>query len=198
MELLHPSLAHACILATCTDPCLYPGEHQRDMVKFCVDDGVKPATVAFGTWHALGSEFVTLGKYKGNTLVFIPSQDIFYFASPSTLLSQECPDSTVLLGQFVIDTDSTPRVLVFDVAKLQGVSFNGMPPRERYACLQRLGGCLGSACTVQWAGECRILVSELQTGRFKVPHPIKGVMALTQAPGRMAPVSVAVPRDPAS
>lgn len=197
MELLAPSLTHACILATCTDPCLHPGEHQKDMVKFLVDDEVKPPASAFGTWRAMGSEFVTLGKYKGNTLVFIPSHDIFYFASPSTLLSQECPDSTVLLGQFVVDTDSTPRVLVFDVAKLQGVSFNDMPPRERYACLQRLGGCLGPACTVQWAGECKILTSELQSGRFKVPHPIKGVMALTQTPGRMAPVSAAVPRGPA-
>jgi hypothetical protein len=197
MELLTPSLAHACILATCTDPCLHPGEHLKDRVKFCVGDGVKaPTSPAFGTWQALGGELVTLSKYKGNTLVFIFSHDIFYFASPPALLSQECPDSTVFLGQFVIDTDSTPRVLVFDVAKLQGVSFSDMPPRERYACLQRFGGCLGSMCTLQWVGESKVLVAELQSGRFKVPHAIKGVMALTQTPGRMVPVSVAVPRGP--
>jgi hypothetical protein len=196
MELLTPSLAHACIMATCTDPCLHPGEHQKDRVEFCVSEGVKSGgvTPAFGTWLALGGEFLTLGKYKGNTLVYIPSHDTFYFAAPSALLSQECPDSTVILGQFVIDTDSTPRVLVFDVVKLHGVSFYDMPPRERYECLQRLGGCLGPVCTLQWVGECKVLATDLQSGRFKVPHPVKGVVSLTQTPGRMAPVAVAVPQ----
>ena len=219
--LLTPSLTHACILATCTDPCLHPGEHHKDRIHLNVDDdhngdvvvggsgvttknkGKKgggdaaaagggnkkkssaPPLLLFGTWLALGSEFVTIGKYKGNTLVFVPSRDTFFFASPSALLSQECPDGTVLVGQFIIDRDETPRVLVFDVAKLQGVSFNDMPPRERYACLQRLAGCLGPVCTLQWVGECRVLASELQSGRFKVPHAVKGVMALTQTPGRM-------------
>jgi hypothetical protein len=182
MELLVPSLTHACILATCTDPCLHPGEHHKDRVRFGIGAAGKK-NCGFGTWLALGGEFITIGKYKGNTLVFIPSSDTFYFASPSALLSQECPDNTVLLGQFIIDTDNTPRVLLFDVAKLQGVSFGDMPPRERYACLQRLGGCLGSICTLQWVGECKVLASELQSGRFKVPHAVKGIMALTQSPG---------------
>jgi len=197
MELLTPSLAHACIMATCTDPCLHAGEHLKDRVEFCVGEGVKLGTTpAFGTWLALGGEFVTLGKYKGNTLVYLPSHDTFYFAAPSVLLSQECPDGTVLLAQFVVDTDSTPRVLVFDVLKLQGVSFRDMPPRERYACLQRLGGCLGPVCTLQWVGECKVLTADLQSGRFKVPHPVKGVMALSLTPGRMAPVAVAVSLGP--
>jgi hypothetical protein len=197
MELLTPSLAHACIMATCTDPCLHAGEHHKDRVEFCVSEGVKLGTTpAFGTWLALGGEFVTLGKYKGNTLVYLPSHDTFYFAAPSVLLSQECPDGTVLLAQFVVDTDSTPRVLVFDVLKLQGVSFRDMPPRERYACLQRLGGCLGPVCTLQWVGECKVLTADLQSGRFKVPHPVKGVMALSLTPGRMAPVAVAVSLGP--
>jgi hypothetical protein len=197
MELLTPSLAHACIMATCTDPCLHAGEHLKDRVEFCVSEGVKLGTApAFGTWLALGGEFMTLGKYKGNTLVYLPSHDTFYFAAPSVLLSQECSDGTVLLAQFVVDTDSTPRVLVFDVLKLQGVSFRDMPPRERYACLQRLGGCLGPVCTLQWVGECKVLTADLQSGRFKVPHPVKGVMALSLTPGRMAPVAVAVSLGP--
>ena len=163
---------------------------------FSIAEGTKGIpTPAFGTWHALGSEFVTIGKYKGNTLIFIPAHDTFYFGSPLALLSQECPDSTVFVGQFVIDTDETPRVLVFDVAKVQGVSFSDMPPRERYACLQRHAGCLGSICTLQWVGECKVLTSELQSGRFKVPHAVKGVIALTQIPGRMA--SLPAPRGPA-
>jgi hypothetical protein len=191
MELLAPSLTHACILATCTDPCLHPGEHHKDRIRFSVDAGNLSSAKTpspFGTWLAMGGEFVTISKYKGNTLVFIPSHDNFYFASPPALLSQECPDSTVLLGQFVIDMDETPRVLVFDVAKLQGVSFSDMPPRERYACLQRLAGCLGPICSVQWVGECKVLTSDLKSGRFKVPHAVKGVAVLTQVPGRMMAV----------
>lgn len=193
MELLVPSLAHACILATCTDPCLHPGEHHKDRVICSVDESSSSKAVGFGTWQALGSEFITIGKYKGNTLVFVPSRDTFYFASPAALLSQECPDSTVLMGQFIIDTDDTPRVLLFDVIKLQGVSFDAMPPRERYACLQRLGRCLGSVCTVQWVGECKILASELKSGRFKVPHAVKGIMDFTQTPGRMVESSAFSP-----
>jgi hypothetical protein len=187
MELLTPSLAHACIMATCTDPCLHAGEHHKDRVEFCVSEGVKLGTTpAFGSWLAHGGEFVTLGKYRGNTLVYLPSHDTFYFAAPPALLSQECPDGTVLLGQFVIDTDSsTPRVLVFDALKLQGVSLRDMPPRERYACLQQLGGTLGGICTVQWVGECKVLGKELKSGRFKVPHAVQSVIALTAVPGRV-------------
>jgi hypothetical protein len=195
MELLTPSLTHACILATCTDPCLHPGEHHKDRVRFSLGCATKNQP-SFGTWIPLGGEFITIGKYKGNTLVFIPSSDTFYFASPQALLSQECPDNTVLIGQFIIDTDDAPRVLLFDVAKLQGVSFTDMPPRERYACLQRLAGCMGSICTLQWVGECNVLASELQSGRFKVPHAVKGIMALTPTPGLMMESStVSPPKD---
>jgi hypothetical protein len=188
--LLTPSLAHACIMATCTDPCLHPGEHHKDRLSFSVGEAAsnnksKGSVAAFGTWLALGGEFVTIGKYKGNTLLFIPSHDTFYFASPPALLSQECPDNTVLVGQFIVDMDKTPRILIFDVAKMQGVSFGDMPPRERYACLQRLAGCLGPICTLQWVGECKVLTADLQSGKFKVPHAVKGVVALTLMPGRL-------------
>ena len=196
MELLVPSLTHACILATCTDPCLHPGEHHKDRVQFSMMIHETVREQAFGTWHALGSEFITIGKYKGNTLIFIPSHDTFYFAAPSILLSQECPDNSVFMGQFIIDTDETPRVLVFDVAKLQGVSFHGMPSRERYTSLQRLFKFMGSICTLQWVGECNVLVAELQSGRFKVPHAVKGVMSLTQIPGRLVPLNAVVPKGP--
>ena len=185
MELLTPSLTHACILATCTDPCLHPGEHHKDRLQIRLNEPA-PRCPTFGTWRALGGEFITIGKYRGNTLVYISSSDTFYFASPAALLSQDCPDSTVLLGQFIIDTDETPRVLLFDVAKLQGVSFNDMPPRERYACLQKLAGCLGAICTIQWVGDCKVLDSQLQSGHFKVPHAVKGILKLTQTPGWMA------------
>jgi hypothetical protein len=184
MELLTPSLTHACIMATCTDPCLHPGEHHKDRVQFSmINQSVTEQ--AFGTWQPLGSEFITIGKYKGNTLIFIPSHDTFYFAAPSALLSQECPDNTVFMGQFIIDTDETPRVLVFDMTKLQGVSFYDMPSRERYTCLQRLVKFMGPICTLQWVGECSVLLKELQSGRFKVPHAVKGVISLTQTPGRL-------------
>jgi hypothetical protein len=58
MELLAPSLAHACILATCTDPCLHPGEHHKDRVLFCLDEAALK-TPAFGTWLALGGDSVS-------------------------------------------------------------------------------------------------------------------------------------------
>jgi len=136
---------------------------------------------------AQGAELITIGKYSnGSTLVYIPSQDTFYFASPSVILSPECPEHTIFVGQFVIDSDATPRVLIFDVAKVQGVVCAGMPVRDRYACLQqKLAQYLGPICTLQWVGECRVLAKDMGSGKFKVPHAVRGVMALQSEPGRV-------------
>ena len=187
MELLRKTHAHACVLVLCTDPCLHPGDHLKDRIQpktLPIDSG-KPQSDAFGTWLALGAEWVTIAKYDDSTLVYLPSQDSFYYASPACVLSPECPKRTVFLGQFVIDSDSTPRVLVHDLVRLQGASFADMPARERYACLQQLGGTLGGICTVQWVGECGVLGKELKSGRFKVPHTVQSVVALTTVPGRV-------------
>ena len=192
------STTHACILTLCTDPCLHPGLHLKDRLEPVVLP-VEPSpssSFTFGTWLAARAEWVTIGKYEedGATLVYVVSKDTFYYASPGCVLSKQCPSHTIFLGQFILDSaaeegdlqkTSTPRVLVHDLIRLQGVSLGDMPPRERYACLQQLSGCLGQLCTVQWAGECRVLKGELGSGRFKVPHAVRGVVALTGTPGRV-------------
>jgi hypothetical protein len=187
MELLTPSLSHACILATCTDPCLHPGDHHRFRLGSHTVKAKQHTPDAFGTWLAQGAELITIGKYSnGVTLVYIPSQDTFYFASPSVILSPECPEQTIFVGQFVIDDDATPRVLIFDVAKVQGVLCAGTPVRDRYTCLQqKLTQHLGPICTLQWVGECRVLARDMGSGKFKVPHTVCGVMALQSEPGRV-------------
>ena len=189
MDLVFHTHAHACVLALCTDPCLHPGEHLKDRVSPTVNEaqGKRPRD-AFGTWLALGAEWVTIAKYDDSTLVYLPSQDAFYYASPTCILSPDCPKRTVFLGQFVIDDDAAPRVLIHDLVRLRGTSFVDMPARERYACLQQLGEVLGPACMVQWAGECDVLGSELKSGRFKVPHAVRYVIALTAVPGKVKAV----------
>ena len=107
MDLLIPSLSHACILATCTDPCLHPGDHHRYRLASQIALSKQHAPDAFGTWLAQGGELITIGKYSNDsTLVYIPSQDTFYFASPAVIISQECPAHTIFVGQFVIDNDA--------------------------------------------------------------------------------------------
>jgi len=196
MQLAVPTLAHAAILSACGDPCLHPGDHLKDRIKPCVSEKRKKAGDAmkidtpFGTWMAKGAEWITIGKYKETTIIYLPSMDSFYFASPETMLSPACPDRTVFLTQFVVDDDSTPRILVYDLVRLRGVSCVDMHPRERYACLQQMGqGMFGPMCTLQWVGDCRVLSSELQSGKFKVPHPVKGVIALSSVPGRLEEVA---------
>ena len=115
--------------------------------------------------------------------MYLPAHDMFYYASPDVFLSEECPDKTVLLGQFVIDDDKTPRVLLFDVAKLRGVSMKDIPASERYSCLQTLQPTFGAMCALQWVGDCETLAAELKTERFKVPHPVDRIMTLGSAPG---------------
>jgi hypothetical protein len=202
MELLAPSLSHACILATCTDPCLHPGDHYRYRLSPNITTQTTSSSKqdsAFGTWLAHGAEIITIGKYSsGATLIYIPSQDTFYFASPPAVLSPECPEQTIFVGQFVIDGDATPRVLVFDVAKIQGVSCSGMPVRDRYACLQqKLATHLGPICTLQWVGECKVLANEMRSGKFKVPHTVRGVMALQSEPGKMVIVDTSCKKESA-
>lgn len=192
--------SHACILALCTDPCLHPGPHLKDRVRVTVDQH-KPKKkdeeeALFGTWLALGAEWVTIGKYDDTTtLVYLPSQDAFYYASPGCMLSPHCPAHTVFLGQFVVDSDASPRVLIHDLVRLQGASLQDLPARERYACLQQMAAHLGERCTVQWAGECRVLAGELRSGRFKVPHAVRSVIALTSVPGRVLAVADDASRD---
>lgn len=182
-------LSHACVLALCADPCLHPGPHLRDRIRFSTvahEDGAsKKLQDLFGTWVAQGAEWVSIGKYDENTLVYVVSQDAFYYASPGCILSADCPPNTVLLGQFVVDSDSTPRVLINDVSRMRGASFMDMPARERYACLQQLGKCLGPACTLQWVGDCSVLKADFSSGKFKVPHLVQSVIALTGVPGRV-------------
>ena len=204
MDLLAPSLSHACILATCTDPCLHPGDHYRYRLSPSIaTQQAAPAPSkqdpAFGTWLAHGAEIITIGKYSsGATLIYIPSQDTFYFASPPAVLSPECPEQTIFVGQFVIDGDDTPRVLVFDVAKIQGVPCAGMPVRDRYACLQqKLAAHLGPICTLQWVGECKVLSKEMGSGKFKVPHAVRGVMALQSEPGKVVIVDASISKKEA-
>lgn len=193
--------AHACILSVAADPCLFPGAHLKDRVQPQVQDAEARASKrqrappvagavdhTFGTWLAAGAEWLTIGRYDDATLVYLPSQDAFYFASPAAMLSSRCPNRTVVLGQFVVEPGETPRVLVHDVVRLQGVDFVHMPPRERYACLQQLAPHLGPACTLQWAGECAVLAADLKSGKFKVPHPVRSVIALTGVPGKVVAV----------
>ena len=181
--------AHACILAVAGDPCLHPGDHLRDRVQPSISEGGRKGDL-FGTWLAAGGEWVTIGRYEESTLVYIPSQDSFYYAAPAVMLSQRCPNHTVFIGQFIVEQNATPRVLVHDLLRMQGVSFVNMPPRERYACLQQMQGCLGPICMLQWVGDCKVLADELRSGRFKIPHEVKSVVALSSAPGKVSMVSL--------
>ena len=189
MNLLPSTHTHACVLSVCSDPCLHPGDHLKDRIQPCISESAKQrhlVSASFGTWIAKAAEWVTVGKYGAATIVYLPSQDAFYYASPASMLSAQCPDRTVFLGQFVIDNDSTPRILVYDLVRLRGVSCQDMPPRERYACLQELGNLLGSMCTLQWVGECKALSEELKAGKFKVPHEVRGVISLSHVPGKIS------------
>ena len=189
MEILTPSRAHACILSACADPCFFPGDHQKDRLRpqFKVNGSMAPPRgTTFGTWLASGSEIVTIGKYQhGVTLVYIPSRDSFYFAGPSVMLSHDCPEGSIFIGQFVVDNDQTPRILIFDLLKFRNVACTDLPAQERYGCLQQNAKNLGPLCTLQWAGDCAALAAEMRAGKFSVPHPIRGVMALGAVPGRM-------------
>ena len=187
VDILKPSLAHALILSSCAEPCLYPGEHYKDRLRPVVktESSPTPPRNAFGTWMAAGSELVTIGKYRhGVTMIFIPSRDIFYFAAPNALLSQECPEGSIFIGQFVIDNDS-PRILVFDALKLRNVSCADIPGPERYNELQRAASYFGPLCSVQWAGDLSVLLRDIKSKKFAVPHEIQGVMALGPVPGRV-------------
>jgi hypothetical protein len=166
MELLTPSLSHACILATCTDQCLHPGDHHRFRLGFHTTIAKQHSTEAFGTWLAQGAELITIGKYHIG--VHSVSGHVVFRLTVGHAVPR-VSSTHYFIGQFVIDNDNktpvTPRVLIFDVAKVQGVLCSGKPVHDRCGCLQqKLVQHLGPICTLQWVGECRVLSRDMGSG----------------------------------
>lgn len=165
------SRVHAFLTAACAEPSYYPGLHLKNRVR-CLRE--RQGT-GFGTWRTQGP-VITIGKYGRSTLVYVPEIDTFYVAGPGIALSEDFPDKTVVVGQYAVDNEKHPRVLVFDLAYLHGRDvLSDVPGHERYKLLhEHAASHLGSMCALQWAGSLGTLRADVASGKFTVPHVVDG------------------------
>ena len=189
------TITYACIQSICAEIFLLPGTHIKKRIEVKIypktqsDRIDKNTTHHFGTWLPKKRELVCLFRHEGLTLVYIISQNQFYKGNPSVLISPECPDGTVFLGHFTFDEEGdddsnlghrTQRILIFDILFLSHKNMDNMDPVDRYSYLQRFHDVFSKpTCVVQWVGDCRNLVDELKTKKFKAPHSIESVIKLT-------------------
>lgn len=159
-----------------------------------------PTAPPFYTWRALDAQFFSLVAFRGNTYVYCHENDMLYLASAMSRLSPSCPDETVFLGQFTVDTIDgveEPRFLVFDIHssnKLPQPEPRGEPkgePKEepKETPQQQRGRLLRTLsvhlphplCVVQWIGQRRCLV-ENKDFISSLPHPVDALLCLQKSP----------------
>ena len=134
------------------------------------------------TWVPAESDTVVLIKVQAHTLMYIPKNDMMYYAHPSFALGPMCPEHTVFVSQFVLDDGTTPRLLVFDMASDGRRSLQGIPAADRYRLLHERGAeaLQHPQCIVQWVGE----LGALKDASFlkHLPHKVSTLMSLTSNP----------------
>jgi hypothetical protein len=128
------------------------------------------------TWLVEGGRFLILVQTAQGTRVYDPQDDFLYYAVPHTQLGAACPVGHAFLCQPVLDARGgggvpVPRLLVTDL-----VSPPILCPKLRGETLRSLGGCLASACHLQWSGNRAAL--ERFVGGGGVPHRVGPLVAL--------------------
>lgn len=158
------------------------------------------------TWKAEMSMFVTLAQPPGNnhahchnTIAYVHENDCAYVCSEAASLGAECPQDTVLLGQYVIDGNDAmgyePRIMLFDAIRINGDDLTEMEPPARHAALRNdIGPLLGRApcakfVTVQWAGYRDAAIQFCSNGT-NLPHGVEFIFRMQQGkpPGDLAVV----------
>lgn len=171
------------IASVCLEPCLAVcDDHIR---QFCrpITKVTEPPSGHMHTWIPEGSDIVFIVKSSVYTLLYIPSNDMMYYAHPMFALGPQCADHTIFISQFVIDHGNTPRLLVFDMLTDGAESLCGMPASERYGILQKRLSCLQAPqCILQWVGELHAMDHVFLGG---LPHGVKSLLTLTDDPRRV-------------
>ena len=171
------------IASVCLEPCLSVcDDHIR---QFCtpVTNVLEAPSSNMHTWIPDGSDFVFIVKSQRNTLLYIPSKDMMYYAHPSFALGQHCATNTIFISQFVIDRGNAPRLLVFDMISDGAIPLCNMPAVDRYCLLRGRMDCLPAPhCTLQWVGELNAMDRDFIG---TLPHKVKSLLTLTEDPRRV-------------
>ena len=201
MNAILPSLignAAACISCVCGDAFISPGPHTVDCVPR--HDQLDAAAAVshdeenlFGTWLPEAAEPVLLMRTQTATLIYIHSVDMCFVADPECSLPSDCPAVTTLSGVFIVE-QGVPRVLIHDLVRHKGESMKGVPPLDRYRRIDHRWFQHPSQ-HLQWCGSLAALHSSMQSGAFRVPHPVFGLVRFTADPFRVQRVKIAGKHD---
>ena len=168
------------IASVCLEPCLTVcDDHTR---QFCMPMTSMPEAPSseMHTWIPEGSDTVFIVKAASNTLLYLPSKDMMYYAHPMFALGPQCATNTIFISQFVVDCGNTPRLLVFDMLSDGSSPLCTMPAVDRYRLLQERMGCLQAPqCIIQWVGELDAMNYDFLGS---LPHKVKSLLTLTGDP----------------
>lgn len=164
----------------CLEPCLAACD-ELDYCKPLAESSQQPAS-NMHTWVPEDSDFVLIVKANANTLFYLPRTDMLHYAHPSFSLLPQCAEHTVFISQFVLDCGTTPRLLIFDIARDGNRCLRSVPAAQRYQILQErsVGAFQQPNCFVQWVGE----IGALESPGFlsSLPHKVCGHLTLTDDP----------------
>ncbi len=135
----------------CLEPCLWSG----DFLKWCVPPTNNSGGVySLHTWIPHDALLVYVLKVTGFTLIYVPVQNMLYFANPLFNLSNNCPVNTLFMCHFFEEDnyESSSRLLFFDLLYLNSEAMS-TTPMERY---MKLMSCQeyyqSSVSSLQWCG----------------------------------------------
>jgi hypothetical protein len=192
---VNPNITYSCISSLCGEVCFVPNTHfvfSHKIGKIQLDQPPPTKSTSipisnFGTWLPKTRELVLVHVVEHITYFYILSQQLFYRAKPNMCISSQCPNDTIFLAHYVIDTfDNNVRkgsLLVFDILSYNGRYMKGTTPVERYQLLQQCGMYFpANDFLIQWAGDASLLQQNIKDNKFKTPHEIECVTCFTKDP----------------
>lgn len=153
--------------------------------------GPEFAGTRYFTWRPCRSVFFAISRDESaDTVLYCYSNQRSYYAAPGAMLPPSVPCQTVFLAQYVEDGqdfghERVPRLLVYDVAILDGVCLDGVSAQQRYAslrsCLSGIASRTGDSSSllcVQWVGEYSCS-DAVVAGRMNLPHEIESLLVFS-------------------
>lgn len=139
------------------------------------------------TW--LPKHRVTFSIYvdkNGSTLIGLEGK--VYLAYSDLMLQQSLPLDTLVLAHYTEDQVSVqemiPKILIFDIVRMDSRSLVDTHPFERYKLL--LSNCdvkkSNSIYSIQWVGFERSVIEKFEDLKISIPHDVEHVVRINQDP----------------
>lgn len=171
--------------SVCLEPCLWVG----DFLDWChpLRFDLVDKKYTLYTWVPKGAKFVYMIKIVGHTLIYVPDQDVIFFAHPSYCISNQCPVNSMFLCQlFRDDNVEFPRLSFVDIMYYNNQKVQKCTT-DRYNLLMQCQQYLSAETMfIQWCGEFNAMTP---TFLNSLPHQTSNFLALSDDVGEVNLIS---------